>query len=154
MGHFMFRAIEKVGKYEYAYKLFEGWRKMMALNCTSWCENPDTPRSECHGWSSAPIYELSSVILGVYPTEAGYRSVTVKPYIYHPGISSASGKVPTPYGEIAVSWKVEDDSFTMDISMPQGSLDFAKLTVVLPGGETVNVKEESVHLKSAIRRDK
>jgi alpha-L-rhamnosidase len=94
------------------------------------------------------------VILGVYPTEAGFRSVTVKPYIYHPGISSASGKVPTPYGEIAVSWKVEGDSFTMDISMPQGSLDFAKLTVVLPGGETVDVKEESVHLKSAIRRDK
>ena len=96
MNHYMFRALELSGRYnEYASKQLAGWETMLDLHCTTWCENPDSPRSECHGWSSAPTYEFSAMVLGVYPTENGYKSVRIKPFVDCFDLDWAKGTVPT-----------------------------------------------------------
>ena len=134
MSHYMFRALELAGRYDaYAARQLQGWETMLDLHCTTWCENPDDPRSECHGWSSAPIYEFSSMVLGVYPTDEGYKSVRIKPYVNSYDLTFAKGTVPTPYGIITVSWEKKDGMLILDVDLPDG----ADMTceVVLPDGQ-------------------
>lgn len=120
MNYFMFRALEKSGFYDYADRLLDGWRKMLDMHCTTWCENPDSPRSECHGWSSAPAYELSAVILGVKPASPGYDTVTIEPYTET--LDWAEGEVPTPHGTIYVKWRKDNDGTKLQYSysLPEG----------------------------------
>ncbi len=118
MNYFMFRALEKSGFYDRADGLLDGWRKMLDMNCTTWCENPDSPRSECHGWSSAPAYELSAVILGVKPASPGFDTVTIKPYTET--LDFAEGEVPTPHGTVYVKWIKTDGEIKLQYSLPAG----------------------------------
>ncbi|MBO5789739.1 MAG: hypothetical protein J6R40_01135, partial [Clostridia bacterium] len=134
MNYYLLRALDKVSLYgDYAPAVFEGWKKMIAQHCTTWCENPDNPRSECHGWSSAPIFEMSAHVLGVMPTLDGYKETTVRPYTAL--FDQAKGTVPTPYGIISVSWTKEEDVVTLTVEKPD-THDMT-LKVRLPHSEVV-----------------
>lgn len=137
MNYYMFRALEKAGRYAYADKLYAGWLHMMDLHTTSWWENPGHPRSECHGWSSAPIYEFTAMVLGVQPTSAGYDTVRIRPVVDGLGFEWAKGTIPTPKGLISVSWKKEDGKLTLDVSIPEDT-DMAT-TVDLPDGQSFSM---------------
>lgn len=116
-NYYTFRALEKAELYDkYSPRLLEGWKRMLDLDCTTWCENPDSPRSECHAWSSAPIYELSAMTLGVQPLDIGYSEVIIKPKF--DTCDSASGTVPTPHGLISVSWEKTENGKLLKITAP------------------------------------
>lgn len=134
MNHYFFRALETADRYRYAPALFEGWEKMLALHCTTWCENPDNPRSECHAWSSAPTYELSAMVLGVYPTADGFGKARIKPDVKNLPIDSAKGTVPTPFGNVSVEWRKNEKSFALKVCVPEG----VTADVILPDGTAVN----------------
>lgn len=142
MNHYLFRALEAAGRYRYAPVLFEGWQKMLDLHCTTWCENPDSPRSECHGWSSAPIYEFSEMVLGVYPTADGYRRVRVKPWVEGLGLTWAKGTVPTPYGVLSVAWEIENRHLTLTVTRPAGA--DMEVTLILPDGQAQVMEKDTV----------
>ena len=110
---------------------------MLDWHCTTWCENPDAPRSECHAWSAAPAYEFSAMALGVYPTGDGYSSVRIRPNVKDLGISWAKGCVPTPFGVIAVDWNIDGDTFTMNVTLPKGSEMIT--SIELPEGTKYNM---------------
>ena len=132
MNYYLFRALEKTGLYDkYAPKVFEGWHRMLDWHCTTWCENPDNPRSECHGWSSAPIFELSSAILGVYPTANGMTEITVSPRAHW--FDTIDGTVPTPHGLVRVSWAKEGDAKRMVVQNP--APDKIRMFVCTPHGK-------------------
>ena len=118
MNHYMLRALELSGCYDCADKVLDGWRKMLDMHCTTWCENPDSPRSECHGWSSAPAYEISALILGVKPAALGYKEVKIEPYTKT--LDFAEGEVPTPYGKICVKWRKENGKVILETKIPDG----------------------------------
>ncbi len=146
MSHYMFRALEKAGRYRYAARQLEGWQKMLDLHCTTWCENPDEPRSECHGWSSAPIYEFSAMVLGVYPTADGYRSVRIKPYVDSYGLDFAKGTVPTPAGLISVSWEKKEGELILSVDLPEG----VPGEIVLPDGTAFEQEQGSMTYRCQI----
>ncbi len=146
MSHYMFRALEKAGRYQYAARQLEGWQKMLDLHCTTWCENPDEPRSECHGWSSAPIYEFSAMVLGVCPTADGYRSVRIQPYADSYGLDWAKGTVPTPAGVIAVSWEKKNGQFIMTVEIPEG----VPGEIVLPDGTALTQEKGTMTYRCPI----
>ena len=136
MSYYMFRALELAERYDqYAARQLQGWETMLDWHCTTWCENPDSPRSECHGWSSAPIYEFSSMVLGVYPTSDGFGSVRIKPYVHSFDLTWAKGTVPTPHGTIAVSWEKKDGELTLAVTLPKGA--DIPCEVILPDGQTI-----------------
>ena len=136
MSYYMFRALELAGRYDqYAARQLQGWETMLDWHCTTWCENPDSPRSECHGWSSAPIYEFSSMVLGVYPTADGYGSVRVKPHVHSFDLTWAKGTVPTPKGIISVAWEKKDGELTLDVTLPEGCS--MPCEVILPDGQVI-----------------
>ena len=140
MNHYMFRALELAGRYkEYAPRQLSGWETMLDWHCTTWCENPDSPRSECHGWSSAPTYEFSAMVLGVYPTGNGYRSVRIRPMVDVFDLTWAKGTVPTPHGVISVAWTKENGVLTLDVTLPEGTN--MNCMVELPNGKCYELHE-------------
>ncbi|UZJ65070.1 hypothetical protein OKW96_01940 [Sphingobacterium sp. KU25419] len=36
----------------------EPWKDMLALGLSTFSENPDPTRSDCHAWSSSPNYDF------------------------------------------------------------------------------------------------
>ncbi len=136
MNYYLFRALEKCGMLEKIFENFGGWQKMIDLNCTTWCENPDSPRSECHGWSSAPLYEFSSNILGV---KVGFSDeIVIAPVV--PGkLTFAKGTVPTRFGCVNVSWTKDEVGFEINIKAPAG----VRKKLVMPDGE-IKIFEENV----------
>lgn len=57
--------------------------------------------SRCHGWSAGPTYLLPRFFLGVRPLTS-WSKVSIKPFMKE--IEWAEGTVPTPFGEIFISW--------------------------------------------------
>lgn len=146
MSYYLFRALEETGLYQFAYQRFDGWRKMLVdWHCTTWCENPDSPRSECHGWSSVPIYEFSAMILGVKPNADGWESVIIKPYTAD--LENAQGTVPTPRGHISVSWQKEKSKLILNCHVPSG----ISTTVVLDTGEIYHCSDADIHIESDLK---
>ena len=107
------------------------WRPMILpgkdANSTVW-ENltldgqpglgPNT--SLAHGWAAMPAVALSSQVLGIQPTTAGYSTWAIRP---HPGsLAWAEGSAPTPAGEINVRWDHTPAQFKLHISAPRGTL--------------------------------
>jgi alpha-L-rhamnosidase len=103
MKFYLFRAVEKAGLYTESFDtLIEPWRVMMAENLTTWCENDANYRSDCHGWSAAPVYELITGIFGLKPTAPGFRGVVIEPRRSLSAIAKAS--LWTPNGTISIEW--------------------------------------------------
>ncbi len=96
----------------YASFVFEDiasdWGHMLYSGATSFWETIkgaddfDKAGSLCHGWSAIPVYLFHACILGVKPLEPGFSKYSKTP-IRHV-VSSAIGRVPTPYGEIKVEF--------------------------------------------------
>jgi hypothetical protein len=71
------------------------------------------------GWSSGAAPALTDYVLGVQPTSPGFATFTVKP---HPEtLTSASGTVPTPHGDISVSWKAILGKVVVTVKAPPGT---------------------------------
>lgn len=73
--------------------------------------------SLCHGWSSNPTAFMSQYVLGIYPVEAGFKKVLVKPDLGN--LKWAKGKFPTPYGEISVEHKLVDGKIVTTVDAPK-----------------------------------
>jgi hypothetical protein len=108
---------------------------MLDLHCTTWCENPDSPRSECHAWSSAPAYEFSAMVLGVYPTADGYKTVRIRPDFQTHALTWAKGSVPTPQGNILVEWKKSDGEIELSVTLPNTDM---QAEILLPNGTSLS----------------
>lgn len=76
----------------------------------------DSEISYCHGWSAGPAAQLPAFILGVRPTAPGWREVEIRPQ--PGGLKWAEGTVPTPYGEIHVTWQMVNGTLQLDYSVP------------------------------------
>lgn len=130
----LLRALDKVGLYdEYAPELLSQWDNMIEKHCTTWGESASFSRSECHGWSCTPVYEMTAMILGVKPLKDGYEKIRVEPHLM--GLTHAKGRVPTGYGYVDVSWKTNGDKFSLDIK----SSKEVEMEIVLPSGRTESV---------------
>ena len=113
MAFYLFRALEKTGLYEHTNQYWDIWRRMIANGCTTCVEAEDYARSECHAWGALALYELPGVTLGVRPAAPGYERIAVRPV---PGyLTSASGTVHTPKGDIHVAWEKTDDGLNLTV---------------------------------------
>lgn len=114
------RALVKAGLGNEYLKTLAFWKKQMAMGLTTFPETDGTkPRSDCHGWSATPVFDLLSVVCGVEPAEPGFKSVLIRPHLGD--LQHAEGVVPHPKGTVKTSYqKNADGSIACEISLPAG----------------------------------
>ena len=110
MAFYVFRAASLAGVYEELWsELIKPWHVMMDQNLTTWAEFETNPRSDCHGWSATPMYEIVREIVGVkIPSSNTNAPVVLEPR--HGMIQDLNGSFPVGGGR------------TMDVSWSGGSL--------------------------------
>lgn len=94
------------------------WRDMLARGLTTWAEQADPTRSDCHAWGASPNIELFRTVLGIDSAAPGFRRVIIRPSLGK--LERASGAIPHPQGEIAVSLNLTGDKLEAEVSLPGG----------------------------------
>ena len=75
--------------------------------------------SLCHGWSVGVIPYLFEYVLGVQPSDDGFRKVYIEPHLGT--LCYAKGKIPTPYGVIDIEHRKDaSGNITTRCSAPRG----------------------------------
>jgi hypothetical protein len=72
-----------------------------------------------HGWCSTPLVQMLARVLGVTPETSGFRSIAIRPNLCD--LKWARGRVPTPHGDVWVSWALHEGRFQLDVTVPAGS---------------------------------
>lgn len=70
-------------------------------------------------------------IVGIEPITGGYHKFKIQP-VPGGGLTYAKGEVVCPYGKIVSDWRIENDSFRIDVEIPVGT----QCELTLPNGET------------------
>jgi hypothetical protein len=92
---------------------------MLAEGLTTWAEtNEPDVRSDCHAWGASPNFELFRTVLGIDSAGPGFRRVIVRPFLGR--LTRASGAIPHPRGEIAVSLARTATGLEAEIRLPEG----------------------------------
>ncbi len=94
-------AMNRTGEGDRYLPALDPWRGMLKLGLTTWAEQPEPTRSDCHGWSASPNFELFRTVLGVDSAAPGFKVVSVRPFLGP--LQKVSGAVPHPRGTIRVS---------------------------------------------------
>lgn len=90
---------------------------MLAMGLTTFAENPEPTRSDCHAWSASPLYEFLSMTCGIRPAEPGFKSVRIEPFLGD--LTTVNGQMPHPLGTIAVQFqKTPAGGLTGTVTLP------------------------------------
>ena len=68
-------------------------------------------------------------VAGLESVEGGYKRFRVRP-VPGGGLTWAKAETKTPYGEAGCEWRIENDVFTLNVTVPDGTT----CEIVLPGG--------------------
>lgn len=147
------RLLFAYGRGDIAYRLLTaevpyGFGKWRLDGATTFWEYWYQSRSHNHPMFGAVTAHLFEYILGIRQSENsyGYDEIQIQPCIIE-GLNHASGYFETVKGRISVSYKKEDRSFTLDVTVPAG----VRATVIMPD-ETQHIltDEETTSLLSAV----
>jgi hypothetical protein len=122
---FLLEAYDQENRYKDMLKVIRSyWGAQIEAGATTFWEmvHPNEPRntrSHCHGWSSAPTYFLTRSILGVQPAQPGFEKILIRPQITL--LKKAHGVVPTPRGNITVTWHTKNGICHLDLSWPDNT---------------------------------
>jgi hypothetical protein len=142
--YFRFYLLEALKKYRMGKEFnsqLDDWRAMLALGLSTFAENPEPTRSDCHAWSASPNYHFLSTVLGINPASPGFASVRIAPCIGD--LDYAEGKMPHPLGEISVKLKRDGASHKATIILPKGlngELNWHNQEKKLTGGQPEEFK--------------
>lgn len=76
------------------------WQAMLDMGLTTFAENPEPTRSDCHGWSAHPILGFHQFIAGVTSLAPGWAKVGVSPKLG--GLPGFRSVIPHPHGRLVV----------------------------------------------------
>lgn len=74
--------------------------------------------SLCHGWSCSPVWFFTETVLGVKFVLEGGKKIRIEPDLC--GLKSASGYVPTAFGNVFVSHKEVNGKIVTEYKLPDG----------------------------------
>jgi hypothetical protein len=134
---YLVRAADKVGFGDRYIEMLRPWRDMLKMGLTTFAENPEPTRSDCHAWSASPNYDLLAIVLGVGPAEPGFKSVKIEPHLGP--LTWVEGKVPHPLGNITVRLeRTGKTGIKASVTLPKGLKG-----KFIWNGKTINLKSGS-----------
>ena len=107
---YLSRALEHAGLADLYLSQLKPWYDMLQLGLSTWAENPEPTRSDCHAWSASPNYDLLTLVAGIQPASPGFRTVLIEPHLrglHHLDASMphAGGMIRTEYQSAGTGWK-------------------------------------------------
>ncbi len=117
---YLFQAAAKLGRGDEFLNMLSPWRDMLEIGLTTFAENPEPTRSDCHAWSASPMYEFLSLVAGITPNSNGFRSVKISPNLG--ALKFVRAEIPHRLGAIKTDYAVSADGMGLDvcISLPDG----------------------------------
>jgi alpha-L-rhamnosidase len=116
---YLAQALKKTGLADLYTESLGLWYDMLDKGLTTFAENPDPARSDCHAWSASPDYDFLATVAGIRPASPGFKTVEVKPALGK--LNFIKGQLPHPAGMISFDLKRNG---TMGISgviiLPEG----------------------------------
>lgn len=138
---YLSQALKKTGLSDRYIETLALWEDMLAKGLTTFAENPDPARSDCHAWSSSPNYDMLATIAGIRPAEAGFKSVLIEPALGK--LNFIKGKFPHPLGIIVFDLKkTASGGISGEVILPSGLNGVFKWkgkTQSLAGKTTINL---------------
>jgi len=115
---YLTEAIEKAGLSDQYPDMLGPWKQMLDNGLTTFAEEPDPTRSDCHAWSASPVYHFLSVICGIKPNEPGFKTVRIEPHLGR--LNWIEGSMPHQLGTIKVSLKKDkQNNLTGTVTLPE-----------------------------------
>jgi alpha-L-rhamnosidase len=119
------------------YSQLKPWREMINIGLTTFAENPDPTRSDCHAWSSSPNYDFFATICGIVPSKPSFAAVRIEPALGE--LTQVTGSMPHPAGTISVNLQRKGVAgIEGEVSLPAsvaGEFVWNGKTVKLTGGK-------------------
>jgi hypothetical protein len=116
---YLTQALKKTGLADKYVETLGLWEDMLKKGLTTFAENPDPARSDCHAWSASPDYDMLATIAGIRPARHGFGSVIIEPALGK--LQFIRGKFPHPSGLILFNLKREGiNGLKGEITLPQG----------------------------------
>ncbi|MEF2277336.1 glycoside hydrolase family 78 protein [Deinococcus sp. YIM 134068] len=138
-------ALCSVGAYDAAYRLLTerecpSWLYPVTMGATTIWErwdsmlpdgsiNPGEMTSFNHYALGAVADWMHRTVAGLAPAEPGYRRLDIRP-VPGGGLTHARARHRTPYGWAESGWRIEDEQFTLEVTVPANTT----ARVSLPGG--------------------
>lgn len=133
---YLFETFAKMGRGDLVLDHMDFWTGMAREGFKTPMEHPEPSRSDCHAWSSHPLFHYYATLAGVRPAAPGFSRVRVAP---SPGpMSWLRATLPHPRGRVSVDLSFDDGKASGTIVLPDGvdgEFVFADRTRALVPGE-------------------
>ncbi|MCW5963688.1 MAG: hypothetical protein KIT83_06600 [Bryobacterales bacterium] len=106
----------KVGFGDRYLSFLDLWRDMLAVGLTTWAEQPEPSRSDCHAWGSSPNFEMLRTMLGVSTAAPGFAQVRVEPHLG--SLPDLEGSLPHPRGDLRVVLSRRGEGVKATVTLP------------------------------------
>ena len=116
--HYLFEAYRLLGFADAVFERLKLWFDLPVQGFKTTPERPEPTRSDCHGWGAHPLFHSFATILGIRPADFGFRRVEIAPLLGP--LTSISGSLVHPSGQIEVRLQVADGGLRGSISLPAG----------------------------------
>lgn len=128
-SQFLLDALYDGGLQDYALQLLvskgpRGWWNMIERGTTitkeAWGREYKPNLDWNHAWGAAPANIIPRKLMGVEPLEPGWKRMQIKP---SPGtLKHAEARVPTILGSVETSFVNDENSFSMKLEIPSGTV--------------------------------
>jgi hypothetical protein len=116
---YLTQALKKTGLADKYLETLGLWREMLDNGLTTFAENPDPARSDCHAWSASPDYDFLATVAGIRPATPGFKTVEIEPALGK--LTYIKGQLPHPAGMIIFDLKRKGtDGISGEIILPEG----------------------------------
>jgi alpha-L-rhamnosidase len=116
---YLTQALKKTGLADLYLETLGLWDEMLQKGLTTFAENPDPARSDCHAWSASPDYDFLATVAGIRPGSAGFKTVEIEPALGK--LTFIKGQMPHPAGMIIFDLKRKgSDGISGEIILPDG----------------------------------
>ena len=116
---YLTQSLKKTGLADRYLETLGLWETMLQNGLTTFAENPDPTRSDCHAWSASPNYDFLATVAGIRPASPGFKSVHMEPALG--SLKFIKGQMPHPLGLIRFDLKRSGtDGIDGTVELPYG----------------------------------
>jgi hypothetical protein len=116
---YLTQALKKTGMADHYLETLGLWEDMLQNGLTTFAENPDPARSDCHAWSASPDYDFLATVAGIRPGTPGFKTVEIEPALGK--LTFIKGQMPHPAGMISFNLKRSgSEGISGEVILPEG----------------------------------